>query len=111
MKGLLVQHDLSKYEGDEITLTLKDSNILEDEEEDKAPVLINMDLMENEKAMERNEIRSKSHIPVYTGMEEEEFDPNFKPGENTFKQILPQYDEEERVYILLYFFYLINLFI
>lgn len=109
LKGLLIQHDLSKYEGDEISLTLKDSNVL-DEENGETPVLINMDLMEDEKAMERNEIRSKSHLPVYTGMEEEEFDPNYKPGENTFKKILPQYDEEERVYyiiiIIIFIFYL-----
>lgn len=57
-----------------------------------------MDLVDTEKAQERNEIRSKSHLPVYTGMEEEEFDPNYVPGQsNTFSKILPQYDEEERV--------------
>lgn len=57
-----------------------------------------MDLVDTEKAQERNEIRSKSHLPVYTGMEEEEFDPNYVPGQsNTFNKILPQYDEEERV--------------
>ncbi|KAL1881124.1 hypothetical protein VTK73DRAFT_4801 [Phialemonium thermophilum] len=82
LAGLKVAHDVSNFlDGDEQVLTLKDTNVLD--EEASADELENQDLREREKLKERMELKRKK--PVYDPTEIDE------TGE---RGILSHYDEE-----------------
>ncbi|CAF0842740.1 unnamed protein product [Brachionus calyciflorus] len=95
LKGLRVEHDQTKFkEGEEIILTLKDRNIvkglgenLELDEEDDADVLVNVNLLDDERAIKNLENKKKK--PDYNPYDDFDEDGNFK-----VKSILTKYDEE-----------------
>lgn len=87
LKGLTVSHAVdSLKEGHDVILTLKDKDVL-DEEED---VLENVSLVDEERYAKNVENRKKK--PVYVPYEEPEFD---EFGILKKKNILSKYDEEE----------------
>lgn len=82
LAGVKVSHEISAFEdGDEQILTLKDSNIVGDDEDDDE--LENIDLRSREKLQEKLELKKKK--PVY--------DPNAM-DEGGERSILAQYDDE-----------------
>ncbi|KAF9202964.1 hypothetical protein BGZ49_006924 [Haplosporangium sp. Z 27] len=86
LSGLRVGHDMSDFrEGEERILTLKDSTILENEEE--GDELINIQLSEQQRLEKNLENKSKKNRPVYSGFDDDEFVLGKK------KNILSQYDE------------------
>ncbi|EMR08569.1 hypothetical protein PNEG_03046 [Pneumocystis murina B123] len=84
LEGIKVSHDFTDInEGEAIVLTLKDSTILENE--DQGDELENIGLVEKEK-LEKN-LENKKKF-VYTGYDDDEF------SEEKSKTILSQYDEK-----------------
>ncbi|KAG0212336.1 hypothetical protein BGX28_006480 [Mortierella sp. GBA30] len=86
LSGLRVGHDVSEFaEGEERILTLKDSTILENEEE--GDELINIQLSEKQKLEKNLDNKKKKNRPVYSAYDDDEFATGKK------KNILSQYDE------------------
>lgn len=86
LKGFKVEHDMDNFtEGKSVILTLKDKEVL-DEEED---ILVNVNIAENERYKKNNEV--KKNKAVYNAYDDQEFDEfgNYKE-----KSLLSQYDEE-----------------
>ncbi|KAG1940533.1 U4/U6.U5 tri-snRNP-associated protein 1 [Pimephales promelas] len=87
LKGLKVQHKMDSFrEGETVVLTLQDKGVLEEEED----VLVNVGLVDKEKAEKNVELKKKK--PEYKPYEEEESVDDmlvFKP-----KSVLSKYDEE-----------------
>ncbi|KAG0339813.1 hypothetical protein BG000_001280 [Podila horticola] len=85
LSGLRVGHDVDDFgEGEERILTLKDSSILENEEE--GDELINIQMSERERLEKNLENKKKKNKPVYSGFDDDEF-----TGKK--KSLLSQYDE------------------
>ncbi|KAG0084656.1 hypothetical protein BGZ93_006845 [Podila epicladia] len=85
LSGLRVGHDMDDFgEGEERILTLKDSSILENEEE--GDELINIQMSERERLEKNLENKKKKNKPVYSGFDDDEF-----TGKK--KSLLSQYDE------------------
>ncbi|KAI9439970.1 SART-1 protein [Lactarius indigo] len=85
LEGLKVSHDLSKLEdGESHILTLKDSRILDNEDDE----LQNVEMAEAEKTKERNELKIKKRD--YTGYDDEEF---VEGREGMRRTVLSKYDE------------------
>ncbi|KAI8603911.1 SART-1 protein [Dissophora ornata] len=86
LAGLRVGHDMSDFqEGEERILTLKDSTILENEEQ--GDELINIQMTEQERLEKNLENKKKKNRPVYSGYDDDEFVLGNKKG------LLSQYDE------------------
>ncbi|XP_026159715.1 U4/U6.U5 tri-snRNP-associated protein 1 [Mastacembelus armatus] len=87
LKGLKVQHKVESFsEGHTVILTLQDKGVLEEEED----VLVNVGLVDKEKAEKNVELKKKK--PDYKPYEEEESVDDmvtFKP-----RSVLSKYDEE-----------------
>ncbi|XP_069545308.1 U4/U6.U5 tri-snRNP-associated protein 1 [Brachyistius frenatus] len=87
LKGLKVQHKVGSFgEGQTVILTLQDKGVLEEEED----VLVNVGLVDKEKAEKNVELKKKK--PDYKPYEEEESVDDmveFKP-----RSVLSKYDEE-----------------
>ncbi|XP_076836519.1 U4/U6.U5 tri-snRNP-associated protein 1 [Brachyhypopomus gauderio] len=87
LKGLTVQHKMESFnEGETVILTLQDKGVLEEKED----VLVNVGLVDREKAEKNVELKKKK--PDYKPYEEEESVDDmvtFKP-----KSVLSKYDEE-----------------
>lgn len=87
LKGLKVQHKMDSFrEGETVVLTLQDKGVLEEKED----VLVNVGLVDKEKAEKNVELKKKK--PDYKPYEEEESVDDmlvFKP-----KSVLSKYDEE-----------------
>lgn len=85
LAGLKVSHDFEEMdEGEARILTLKDSRILDNEEDE----LQNVELAENEKTKKNNEMKIKRRD--YTGYDDDEF----TPGQAGMKRsLLSKYDE------------------
>ncbi|XP_036380229.1 U4/U6.U5 tri-snRNP-associated protein 1 [Megalops cyprinoides] len=87
LKGLTVQHKMESFrEGETVILTLQDKGVLEEEED----VLVNVGLVDREKAEKNVELKKKK--PDYKPYEEEESVDDmvmFKP-----RSVLSKYDEE-----------------
>uniref|UniRef100_A0A8C1ZB51 Spliceosome associated factor 1, recruiter of U4/U6.U5 tri-snRNP n=1 Tax=Cyprinus carpio TaxID=7962 RepID=A0A8C1ZB51_CYPCA len=87
LKGLKVQHKMDSFrEGETVILTIEDKGVLEEEED----VLVNVGLVDKEKAEKNVELKKKK--PDYKPYEEEESVDDmvtFKP-----KSVLSKYDEE-----------------
>ncbi|XP_022594066.1 U4/U6.U5 tri-snRNP-associated protein 1 [Seriola dumerili] len=87
LKGLKVQHKVDSFtEGQTVILTLQDKGVLEEEED----VLVNVGLVDKEKADKNVELKKKK--PDYKPYEEEESVDDmvtFKP-----RSVLSKYDEE-----------------
>ncbi|CEL55899.1 U4/U6,U5 tri-snRNP-associated protein snu66 OS=Schizosaccharomyces pombe (strain 972 / ATCC 24843) GN=snu66 PE=1 SV=1 [Rhizoctonia solani AG-1 IB] len=86
LEGLKVSHDMDQLnEGEDRILTLKDSRILDNEEDE----LQNIDMAEDEKDKERHELKTKRRD--YTGYDDDEF----TPGQAGMKRaVLSKYDED-----------------
>ncbi|KAF9921959.1 hypothetical protein FBU30_007986 [Linnemannia zychae] len=86
LSGLRVGHSMSDFaEGEERILTLKDSTILENEEE--GDELINIQMSEQERLEKNLENKKKKNRPVYSAYDDDEFTFGKK------KNLLSQYDE------------------
>uniref|UniRef100_A0A673J3W9 U4/U6.U5 tri-snRNP-associated protein 1-like n=1 Tax=Sinocyclocheilus rhinocerous TaxID=307959 RepID=A0A673J3W9_9TELE len=85
LKGLKVQHKMDSFrEGETVILTIEDKGVLEEEED----VLVNVGLVDKEKAEKNVELKKKK--PDYKPYEEDEsVDDMLKP-----KSVLSKYDEE-----------------
>ncbi|KAJ8267152.1 hypothetical protein GJAV_G00139110 [Gymnothorax javanicus] len=87
LKGLTVQHKMDSFrEGETVILTLQDKGVLEEEED----VLVNVGLVDREKAEKNVELKKKK--PDYKPYEEDESVDDmvtFKP-----RTVLSKYDEE-----------------
>ncbi|KAG2469462.1 U4/U6.U5 tri-snRNP-associated protein 1 [Polypterus senegalus] len=87
LKGLTVQHKIDSFqEGQTMILTLKDQGVLEEDDD----VLVNVNLVDKEKAEKNVELKKKN--PNYKAYDEEESVDDlavFKP-----KSVLSKYDEE-----------------
>ncbi|KAG7321368.1 hypothetical protein KOW79_015783 [Hemibagrus wyckioides] len=87
LKGLTVQHKMASFkEGETVILTLQDKGVLEEKED----VLVNVNIVDREKAEKNVELKKKK--PEYKPYDEEESVDDmvtFKP-----KSILSKYDEE-----------------
>lgn len=86
LKGLKVSHAMSEFEeGGETILTLKDRNILEEEDED-VDELTNVNIEDRERL--KKNLEAKKQKPGYNPYDDDEFNGS-KPS------ILPQYEDEE----------------
>ncbi|KAG0374382.1 hypothetical protein BGX24_010477 [Mortierella sp. AD032] len=86
LSGLRVGHDMSDFaEGEERILTLKDSTILENEEE--GDELINIQMTEQQRLEKNLDNKKKKNRPVYSAYDDDEFTFGKK------KNLLSQYDE------------------
>ncbi|KAF8206407.1 SART-1 family-domain-containing protein [Mycena galopus ATCC 62051] len=84
--GLKVSHDFDDMdEGDARILTLKDSRILDNEEDE----LQNVEMAEDERTKKNNELKIKKRD--YTGYDDEEFVPGH---EGMKRSVLSKYDED-----------------
>lgn len=87
LSGLKVEHGMEKFrEGSNIVLTLKDKGVLDEDNED---VLINVNIIDDEKA-EKN-VENKKKKPDYKPYDEPQFD---EYGMLKSKDVLDKYDEE-----------------
>ncbi|KAG0240982.1 hypothetical protein BGW41_006434 [Actinomortierella wolfii] len=87
LAGLKVGHDISDFaEGEERILTLKDTRIL-DENDEEGDELINIQLAEQKRLETNLENKKKAKQPVYNAYDDDEFTMGKK------KNILSQYDE------------------
>ncbi|KAF9969578.1 hypothetical protein BGZ73_008030 [Actinomortierella ambigua] len=87
LTGLKVGHDISDFaEGEERILTLKDSRILEENDEE-GDELINIQMSEQKRLETNLENKKKIKQPVYNAYDDDEFTMGKK------KNILSQYDE------------------
>ncbi|KAH9994826.1 SART-1 family-domain-containing protein [Russula vinacea] len=85
LEGLKVSHDLSQLEdGESHILTLKDSRILDGEDDE----LQNVEMAEAERTKQRNELKIKKRD--YTGYDDDEF---VEGREGMKKRLLSKYDE------------------
>ncbi|XP_066466289.1 U4/U6.U5 tri-snRNP-associated protein 1-like [Tiliqua scincoides] len=88
LKGLTVEHTIDSFqEGETVVLTLKDKGVLEEEGGD---VLVNVNMVDREKAKKNVELRKKK--PEYKPYEEEESVDDMVVSKH--KNILSKYDEE-----------------
>nr|XP_028565462.1 U4/U6.U5 tri-snRNP-associated protein 1 [Podarcis muralis] len=88
LKGLTVEHTIDSFqEGKTVILTLKDKGVLEEEGGD---VLVNVNIVDNEKAKKNVELRKKK--PEYKPYEEEESVDDMVLYKH--KSVLSKYDEE-----------------
>ncbi|KAJ8920239.1 hypothetical protein NQ315_011900 [Exocentrus adspersus] len=86
LRGLTVEHDLDTFrEESTVVLTLKDSGVL-DEDED---VLVNVNMLDDERY--KKSVENKKKKILYNAYEDNEFDEFGNPKE---KSLLSQYDEE-----------------
>lgn len=86
LKGLQVEHDLESFsEGKSVILTLKDKDVL-DEEED---VLVNVNMVDDDRY--KKSLENKKKKTLYNAYDDDEFDQfgNYNP-----KSLLSKYDEE-----------------
>ncbi|XP_066260823.1 U4/U6.U5 tri-snRNP-associated protein 1 [Euwallacea similis] len=86
LQGLRVEHDISSIvEEKQVILTLKDSGVLENEDD----VLVNVNMIDNEKY--KKNVENKTRKIHYNPYENEEYDEFGNPKE---KALLSKYDEE-----------------
>ncbi|KAG8975118.1 hypothetical protein FRB90_009599, partial [Tulasnella sp. 427] len=86
LEGLKVSHDFEDLaEGEARILTLKDSRILDNDEDE----LHNIDMAEDEKDKKRHELKTKRKD--YTGYDDEEFGAG---GDGLKRSVLAKYDED-----------------
>ncbi|KAJ8687858.1 hypothetical protein QAD02_023653 [Eretmocerus hayati] len=85
LRGLRVEHNLDNFqEGNQVILTLKDDEVLAENED----VLVNVNMIDDERYKKNILIRSKK--PGYDPYDESNFDENGLP----INKILEKYDEE-----------------
>ncbi|XP_069063948.1 U4/U6.U5 tri-snRNP-associated protein 1 [Pleurodeles waltl] len=88
LQGLTVEHSIDSFqEGHTVVLTLKDKGVLE---EDDSDVLVNVNIVDREKAKKNTELKKKR--PDYKPYEEEESVDDMAMLKH--KNVLSKYDEE-----------------
>ncbi|XP_050299898.1 U4/U6.U5 tri-snRNP-associated protein 1 [Anthonomus grandis grandis] len=86
LRGLKVQHDIGSIaEEKQVILTLKDSGVLDNEDD----VLVNVNMIDNERYTKNVENKKKKIL--YNAYEDQEYDEFGNPKE---KSLLSKYDEE-----------------
>ena len=103
LKGLQVMHAAKEFEmGQDVILTLADSNILDTDEQgkilgikDDADVLENVNMTDDQRRLEREKRAKRAKQPVYAGYDDAEFEEGVVPG--TRPSILSHYDKEKKV--------------
>ncbi|ORZ03357.1 SART-1 protein [Syncephalastrum racemosum] len=90
LAGLKVGHDLTEFnEGSEVILTLKDRGILDEDDENAADELTNIQIEERERL--RENLENKKKKPAYNPYDDEEF--MLGGGK---KSVLPDYEEKAK---------------
>ncbi|TIC02590.1 hypothetical protein E3Q16_03436 [Wallemia mellicola] len=88
LSGLKVAHDIEDFaEGKEHVLTLKDTGVLDDGDDE----LQNLDLAEDERGKERAELRKGVKAHQYTGLDDDEFTTD---GDAKKPSLLSKYDDD-----------------
>lgn len=87
LSGLKIEHSIERFkEGKSVILTLKDKGVLE---EDEGDVLVNVNVIDNEKADEN--VKNKKTDIHYKGYDDGEYD---EYGQYKARDILEKYNEE-----------------
>eukprot|EP01042_Synura_sphagnicola_P006319 gene6319-8075_t len=102
LTGLKVIHSASDFElGSEVILTLADSSVLTKDDKGKIlgineddDILENVNMADEERRRERENIKKRARQPVYAGYDDAEFEEGVLPG--TKPNILSQYDKEKK---------------
>lgn len=102
LKGLKVMHSSEYFEeGQEVILTLADTNLLDVDEEgkiiglnDEQDVLENVRFADKDRQIDRENKKRKLNQPIYSALDDYEFQDGVLPG--TKAPILQQYDKEKK---------------
>ena len=102
LKGLKVMHSSEYFEeGQEVILTLADTNLLDVDEEgkiiglnDEQDVLENVRFADKDRQIDRENKKRKLNQPIYSALDDYEFQEGVVPG--TRAPILQQYDKEKK---------------
>jgi U4/U6.U5 tri-snRNP-associated protein 1 len=102
LKGLKVMHAVNDFEeGQDVILTLKDTGILELDEDGKAiglneegDELENVNLADKDRRLERENKKRRLNQPIYSALDDYEFQDGKATG--TRAPMLPQYEREKK---------------
>jgi U4/U6.U5 tri-snRNP-associated protein 1 len=102
LKGLKVMHAVNDFEeGQDVILTLKDTGILELDEDGKAiglneegDELENVNLADKDRRLERESKKRRLNQPIYSALDDYEFQDGKATG--TRAPMLPQYEREKK---------------
>jgi U4/U6.U5 tri-snRNP-associated protein 1 len=102
LKGLKVMHAMNDFEeGQEVVLTLKDTSILQRDEDGKilglneeGDELENVNLADKDRRLERESKKRRLNQPVYSALDDYEFQNGAPTG--TRAPLLPQYERERK---------------
>jgi U4/U6.U5 tri-snRNP-associated protein 1 len=102
LKGLKVMHGANDFdEGEEVILTLADSNVLDKDEDGKAlgineggDVLENVLLADKDRRIDREAKKRRLNQPVYSALDDYEFQDGMATGSRA--PMLPQYEKEKK---------------
>lgn len=102
LKGLKVMHSTNDFEeGEQVILTLADSNILEKDEDGKiigineeGDVLENVLFADKDRRLEREQKKRRLNQPIYSALDDYEFQDGVATGARA--PLLPQYEKEKK---------------
>lgn len=102
LKGLRVMHAARDFEeGQEVILTLKDTGLLEKDEDGKilglneeGDVLENVNIADKDRRVERETKKRRLNQPVYSALDDYEFQDGVATGSRA--PLLPQYEREKK---------------
>lgn len=102
LKGLKVMHSTNDFEeGEQVILTLADSNILEKDEDGKiigineeGDVLENVLFADKDRRLEREQKKRRLNQPIYSALDDYEFQDGVATGSRA--PLLPQYEKEKK---------------
>eukprot|EP01032_Pedospumella_encystans_P021690 gene21690-24597_t len=102
LRGLKVMHSTNDFEeGEQVILTLADSDILERDEDGKVigineegDVLENVLLADKDRRVEREQKKRRLNQPIYSALDDYEFQDGVATGSRA--PLLPQYEKEKK---------------
>jgi len=102
LRGLRVMHSTNDFEeGEQVILTLADSDILERDEDGKVigineegDVLENVLLADKDRRVEREQKKRRLNQPIYSALDDYEFQDGVATGSRA--PLLPQYEKEKK---------------
>ncbi len=102
LRGLKVMHSTNDFEeGEQVILTLADSDILEKDEDGKVigineegDVLENVLLADKDRRVEREQKKRRLNQPIYSALDDYEFQDGVATGSRA--PLLPQYEKEKK---------------
>jgi len=102
LKGLKVMHAANDFEeGQDVILTLKDTGILEKDEDGKViglneegDALENVNFADKDRRMERESKKRRLNQPIYSALDDYEFQDGVATGSRA--PLLPQYEREKK---------------